>query len=387
MAKIKLLFVVDGFYQAGAERFMHEVDCVLDKNKYDITLLDLEKEREIRNNWGVRHYEEKHRVLGSKIVFLDSLLITRNIRSRIVSKFKKLLHKKSYNRNIDPKALNRFVADYDIINWIGEYTMFHELDPEHLKKSLVFIMSAKFQYVDIYKDFDFNYNYTFVSGFLENECKYEFSQFKEVTHYYFPLLLNVPFQQNPWKFEDSSVKKIGIFTRLSYYKPLDPFFYSFHLLLEKLPNCELHVFGNGDPVEEVRIARYLIHLGIGDKVFFRGHQNNIITTVLEEKINLSWFQGYNNNRPAGYAGLDICSTGTPLVCWDFMENPMDEFNEVYPHYKNLNKFVNKSYEILTDMQSAHNLSQLQFNEVNLNRDINKNINLLYEVYSEILYHK
>ncbi len=382
MNKVKLLFVVGSFHQAGAERFMYELDKVLDRNKYDVTLLDLEKEHRKRKEWASRYYEEKHKGLGSKIFFLDSLLITRNIKSRVTSKLNKLSAKKAYNKNIDPKALNRFVAQYDIINWIGEYTMFHELDKENLKKSLVFIMSAKFQNPNIYKDFNFNHTYTFVSAFLENECAYEFSQFKKINHHHFPLSLNISLQKNPWKFKDTPIKKIGIFTRLSHYKPLDPFFYSFHLLLEKLPECELHIFGNGDPVEE-KMIRYLSNLGITDKVFFRGHQDDIVETLLNEHINLSWFQGYNNNRPAGYAGLDICTTGTPLICWDFMEKPINSFSEVYPHYKNLSGFVAKSFEILTNCESAETLSNLQFNDVIENRDMKKEIAVLDSIYSQI----
>ena len=101
-------------------------------------------------------------------------------------------------------------------------------------------------------------------------------------------------------------------------------------------------------------------------------------------INLTWFQGYNNSRPAGYAGLDISTTGTPLICWDFMEFPNNSFNEIYPHYKNLNHFVYKSYEILTNKQLSEELSQFQFKDVNLNKNIDKNIYRLYEIYNQFL---
>jgi glycosyltransferase involved in cell wall biosynthesis len=193
----------------------------------------------------------------------------------------------------------------------------------------------------------------------------------------------MPFEQKPWKYINSEVKKIGIFTRLNRYKPLDPFFYSFQLLLDKLPNCELHIFGNGDPEKE-GMTRYLKNLGITDKVFFRGHQSDIVETVLNEEIDLSWFQGYNNTKPAGYAGFDICTTGTPLVCWDFIEQPVDPFNEVYPHYKNLNQFVAKSYEILISEQSADRLSNLQFIDISEKRDSYKYIHYLDSIFEQIV---
>ena len=244
-------------------------------------------------------------------------------------------------------------------------------------------MSAKFQNRDIYKNFDLEYNYNFVSGFHNREHFHEFDGFKKINHYYLPLLLNIPFEQKPWRFIDSSIKKIGIFTRLDKYKPLDPFFYSFQLLLEKLPTCELHIFGNGDPEKE-GMTRYLKNLGITDSVFFRGHQDDIVETVLEENINLSWFQGHNNNKPAGYAGFDICTTGTPLICWDFMEKPFDPFNEIFPHYKSLTQLVAKSLELLTNSESAEKLSLQQFNQISFERNAVKNIHILEDIYTQIL---
>ncbi len=382
MNKIKILFVVKGFARAGAERFMYEIDSALNKEKFVITILCLEKESKINSKSVALYYKDRHIALGSKIVFIDSFLITYTIVRRIISKIKKISFKKTYEDYIEIDVFNNYLLNYDVISWIGEYTFFKTLTKENLNKSLIHIMSARFQNPNLYKNFDFEYAYNFVSGFHESEHKYEFKEFNKVNHFFLPLLLKIPFDQKPWRFIDSPVKKIGIFTRLDKYKPLDPFFYSFQLLQEKLPNSELHIFGGGDPNKE-GMTRYLKNLGITDFVFFRGHQENIIETVLNENINLSWFQGHNNNKPAGYAGFDICTTGTPLVCWDFMEKPVDPFNEVYPHYKSLTQFVAKSYELLTNCESAEKLSLQQFNQISSERNSEKQIHLLEDIYTKI----
>lgn len=382
MSKLNLLFVVKDFYQAGAQRFMYEVDAVIDRSKYDITILCLHNKSKIDSKWHP-YYLDKHKALGSNILFIDPFLITNSYIKRIKSKANKIFFDKKYHDNIDDKSFNNFLEDFDIINWIGEYSFFHQLSKNNLKKSLIHIMSHKFQDPYLYKKYDFDYNYNFVSGFNENECSIEFSEFKNIKHFYFPLIMKMPFEQKPWKYINSDVKKIGIFTRLNRYKPLDPFFYSFQLLLDKLPNCELHVFGNGDPEKE-GMTRYLKNLGITDKVFFRGHQADIVETVLKENINLSWFQGHNNTKPAGYAGFDLCTTGTPLVCWDFIEQPVDPFNEVYPHYKNLTQFVAKSHEILISEESAEKLSNLQFTDISEKRDSLKYIHYLDNIFEQLL---
>jgi glycosyltransferase involved in cell wall biosynthesis len=378
MDKIKLLFVVQGFARAGAERYMYEIDSALDKKKYDVTILCLEIKSKFK-----QYYKDEHLKLGTKVVSMHSFLVTYTIFRRIKSKISKFLFNKKYVSNVDTKIFNNFLINYDLINWMGEYTYFHYLNDINNNKSLIFIMSGKFQNQQLYKDFDFDRHYNIVSCFNDNECSSEYSEFKSYTHSQIPLLLKIPFTEKKWVYKDSDTKKVAIFTRLSKYKPLDPFFYSFQLLLDKIPNCELHVFGNGDPEVE-GMNRYLKNLGIEKKVFFRGHQENMIETIVNEHVDLSWFQGYNNDRPAGFAGLDVCTTGTPLLCWDFMDYPINSFNEVYPHYKSLTQFVNKSYEILTNGASAENLSLLQFNDVCLSRDIEKHIHLLENVFTHVL---
>lgn len=384
MNRKKLLFIVEDLYRAGAQRFAYEIDSALDKEKYQITILCLEKKNNINTLWGHRYYEDKHIKLGSNIVFIDTFIRKNTFFNKALQKIKKRLSNKKYSKF--KKNLDSFFSTFDLIHWMGEYTVIHNLDRSVYEKSLIQSMSAKFQNLEIYKNFDFEFNYNFASGFSIQESLYEFSEFKKIKYYYFPLLLIIPFQKNNWHYKNTEILKIGIFTRLSHYKPLDVFFYSFHLLLDKLPNCELHIYGNGDPVK-TKMDRYLRTLNIKDKVFFRGHQDNIVETAITEHINLSWFQGYNNDRPAGYAGFDICSTGTPLICWDFAENQTNPFNKTYPHYKNISKFVEKSIEILTHSHAAKELSELQFKDIIQNRDIAKNINSLEYIYHEILSEK
>lgn len=382
MEKIKILLVVADFYQAGAQRFVYEIDKVLDRNKFQIEILCLEKISILNKDWNGRYYESLHEKIGTKITYIDKFL-----EKQALSLSLRIFHKITRNKfkKAKPKYKSNFSLffdQFDVIHWMGEYTYIHSLPLYIRKKSIIYSMSAKFQNAYIYSHFDFEYPYNFMSGFKQMEIEYEYSQFKKINHFYFPLVMQIFQKKKQWFYKETEIYKIGIFTRLTYYKPLDPFFYSFQLLLDKLPNCELHIFGNGDPEKEGMI-RCLKRLGLQEKVFFRGHQANIIETAIKEHINLSWFQGYNNDRPAGYAGLDICSTGTPLICWDFFDKPNDFFNETYPHYKNMTNFVRKSVEVLTNEKAANLLSELQFQDVLMTRDVNKHIRELEKEYLKI----
>lgn len=381
MSKVKVLFVVGSLCRAGAERFTYEIDCALDKNKFQTTVFCLELENEILGNWKERYYDKKHLELGTPIIYKDKFVDKKKtffnrLEGFLLRKFKIAKEKKPNSDLVD------YLNSFDVIHWMGEYTYIHSL-PEHIRnKSLIHIMSARFQDDTIYKSFDFSTSYNFCSPFKKGEFEYELNQFKNYKHTFIPLVLKMDVIANQWNFNNESIKKIGIFTRLDRYKPLDPFLYAFHLLLDKMPNCELHLFGNGDPKKE-GIMDMLERLNIKEKVFFRGHQDNIVETVFNENLSLSWFQGYNNDRPAGYAGIDICTTGLPLICWDFHPKPNDVVNAIYPHFKNLNNFVNKSLDILNNEETALILSQNQLEQTKKDRNIDLYIQILEKEYLRI----
>lgn len=382
MHKLNILFVVGSLHQAGAERFAYEIDSALDKNKFKVSILCLETKKQSSITWNNRFYEKKHLDLGTEISYIDTYLNNKkqNLFERIFHKLTKNTFKK--NKSKWKPLFYKFLNTFDVVHWMGEYT-FIESVPDHIKqKSLIYIMSARFQDPDIYKTYNFKYHYHFMSGFKEEEIKYELNQFENVKYTYFPLVLRIDSGDNNWKFIDSPIKKIGIFTRLDRFKPLDPFFYSFQLLLDKQPNCELHIFGNGDPVKEGMIS-FLERLAIKNRVIFRGHQDDIVKMLNTEHIDVAWFQGYNNDRPAGYAGFDVCSTGTPLICWDFFPNPVTPFNSVYPHFKNLNEFVKESLKVLTDKQAAEKLSQAQYSDIEKARNSKYFIQVLEDTYQSI----
>ena len=381
MSKKRVLFIVEDFYNAGAERFTYEVNRALNKEKFEVDIFCLAKKDEVSKLWGERYFENLHLDLGSKIIYADKFLKRSLFDIEFIYRISKRLGFVPNKKNNYKKIFYQFLNSYDVLHWMGEYTFIHSI-PESIKnKSLIHSMSAKFQNPNIYKKYDHHYTYNFISGFYADEAEYD--EFKKINHYFFPLLLKINHESISWTYPKSENYKIGIFTRLSSYKPLDPFFYSFKLLTEKLPNCSLHIYGNGDPERE-GFTRYLKTLGIQDKVFFEGHQENITETATNSNLHLSWFQGYNNDRPAGYAGFDICSVGLPLICWDFVEKQTNPFNETYPHYKNLTLFVEKTIQLLTDRNKAEELSEKQFTDILENRDIDKHIWSLENIYERII---
>ena len=69
--KIKVLFVVSEFYQAGTERFTYELDRALNKNLFSVEILSI-----IPLNASERfkdYYFEKHIELGTKVHFMHEI--------------------------------------------------------------------------------------------------------------------------------------------------------------------------------------------------------------------------------------------------------------------------------------------------------------------------
>jgi hypothetical protein len=74
--KIRVLFVVDSMFKAGAERFTYEINSSLNKNIFNVDLLSLKgiKFNHIYLNTD-QYYFEKHKKLGSNIFFLENFLV------------------------------------------------------------------------------------------------------------------------------------------------------------------------------------------------------------------------------------------------------------------------------------------------------------------------
>lgn len=382
--KSKILFIVSDFYHGGAQREMFELDNVIDKNKVEVNILCLSNLKSSKDFSDF--FYQKHLDLNTQIYFLDDLL---KIRKKTL--FKRLLKRlliTSKKKYYAQKKITKFLDLFKKVFFMGEYVyagLEGLLKPNYFEEIIIFIMSARFQ-GEHYRSFSKNNKYLFISSFDKiEEVNYEFEGFTNYCH--IPLLLSLEVSNmhyNTAVQKLNKVKKIGIFTRLNKSKPLDPFFYALHLLLMDEPDIELHIFGSGD-YKKAGYNRYIEHLDLGKNVFFRGHQEDIKISIKNENLNLVWFQGYNN-KPAGYAGLDVCLTGTPMLLWDFFVGDnvkINKLTEVYPHFKNVSYFVKASKRVLKNEDLAKLIAHKQFENVSRERDLNQNIKLInHLLYNE-----
>ncbi len=381
MGNKNILFIVSDFYSGGAQRETYELDLELKKRGVELEILCLHSLNS--NIYFKDHYFPEHHRIGTKIHFLQEYKFSLQSKNKLLNSILRKLFRRIIHY-YDTKKISNFLKEYHEVFFMGEFVyqyLSNDLTTGTLPTINIFTMCSRFQGA-YYRKFDPNNKYYFIDGFdTKEQVLFEFEGFNNYLHKFFPLSLAITQKYKMWVFNHTSTKKIGIFTRLSPDKPLDPFFYSFHILLTKIKNVELHVFGAGNPTE-AGYTRYLDHLKINTNVFFRGHQQNIKESVIKEEIDLVWFQGYLN-RPAGYAGLDIALTGTPQLFWDFsMGSNLDanKLDSVYPHFNDILKFTEASQLVLNSEEFALHLSNIQYNNVLESKDMSRNFEMIKDLF-------
>ncbi|OUL63021.1 glycosyltransferase family 1 protein [Flavobacterium sp. AJR] len=386
MSKKKILFVVSDFYHNGAQREMYEFDNALDKDKFKVTILSL-ADLNLRLDLPDYFYE-RHLSLGTEILFLKDFI--RKSKNRLESRILNRILRNVTNNKLKKNNIKNLVTlfdNFDKVIFMGEYvyqSLSNNIPSDYFKEIFIFIMCSRFQ-SESYRDFDKKKQFVFIGGFdSAKQIEHEFEGFSNYRFEFMPFCLAVTNEYNKWQFNETcKTKKIGIFTRLHKDKPLDPFLYAYQVLLSQGYNIELHVFGVGD-YKHAEYDRYVNNLDLNGKVYFRGHQSDMKKTILEEKLDLVWFQGYNN-LPAGFAALEVCLTGTPQIFWDFFIGDNEHINKldfIYPHYKDLLAFVEASKAVLYNYKIAESLSDKQFQDIFNNRNVFKNVGNIEKILLE-----
>lgn len=375
--KVKVLFVVSEFYQAGTERFTYELDRALDKNLFSVEILSI-----LPLNASERfndYYFEKHRELGSKVHFMHE------INKILVPSLKQKIKFRLFGRALpdDHENINKFFNHFDCISIMGEYNfkeIYKYITLENRHKLLISIHNSKYQVPNTYDAFNKQEEFHFVSGFHQDQIDYELSEFLNFKHTYFNLNFRFENEFRKTTYQSSVKPKIGIFTRLTATKPLDPFIYSFQLVTEQLPEAELHIFGSGDPIKE-GVARYVTQLDLKSSIHFRGHQENILKTAVEEELDLVWIHGYHG-IPGGWVGLDISTAKIPQLLWDF-GNSTKKFYPFFPMFNSVSELAKKSISLISDPLEAKKLANEQFIFINEHYNISKNIHVMEQLYLQI----
>jgi glycosyltransferase involved in cell wall biosynthesis len=390
--KKKFLWVVSDFAQAGGQKYVYEISRELDKNKYEIDFLRVAPFAH-EKDWSGEFFYEPTLLLGAKIYELSAILpveslpvlktvrlvkkISSYIQARVAGRNHNYLVRRNNKKQEEIKnILNDFLSEYDYIHVSG-IAVFRAVFLSYcldFSRTIVHVLSARFQDPAMYEGFDTGAHYNFVSGMREDSIREELKGFTDYRFADFP----ISFETIPFEVEKRNTYgkyKIAVFTRLSKMKPLDPYFYALKLLIEEGLDVELDIYGTGNP-ELLGLNRQLDYLYIRQYVNFKGHTEDIPATIKNTPPDLLWFQS-SNSQPAGYAALEISMSGIPQIFWDFMymghKHPM---RETFSSFTEITAFVTFTKQLLLSVDLRREIGIKQREYVLQHYSIKKNIHIL-----------
>jgi len=375
---VRILFVINQFHQGGAERYLFEVCSALDRRRFDVQIL---------TRTGVDRtgfYYQRLEALGIPIHairpylpdirrFAPSLARSRPYRvaRNRVSSFLAERRLADLLRSFDVVAcmqLENFLALQDALR-----------DHQHV---VIHLMSNRFQYTyDPYDELRQDRHYRFVS--FNTSQGDDIRSLRDYELFQWPLSMDFTgYPQLPIP-PASDRPKIGIVTRLSREKPLEPLFQSFKDLSTRV-NATLHVYGGGDPAifaEEIR------RLGIGGRVTFEGHRPNLLEMVANDGLSMCWLMSVG--ALLGYASIEVAASGMPMAFWNFgspgtsdTERIRQETGGAVYSFDSIPDLVGFSHARLTDHAALVELGVNLRRYVLTNHDIHRNIHILENYYLE-----
>lgn len=373
--KTKLLFVVAEFWQGGAQRYAYEIYKAVNKETFDITILSL-RDLNSSTEWKDFYYEYYiHQ--GTPVYFFNR--VNPKQRYSILDRLKRKL----FNSKLLPEnwPFISFLNQFDKMVFIGEYTFpFVEkfVDSSLKARCLICVVNSIFQVPENYDKYDKSQKYQFISGF--KNLNDEFCGFSNFKHYYFPLSISFKDANRMWRQKEKKQKTIGIYTRLTKNKPLDVFLFALHLMRLEGLDIALNIYGNGNP-SELGILNNIEALSLTGYVIFKGHQENLIDSALNEELDLIWAHSYYG-FPGGFASMDLSSVGIPQVFWNFTPNcENQEYNE-FKAFKDINKFVEYNKQLLNNPGFAQTIGKSQYLSIKGNNNIDENIKILEDTFSQ-----
>ena len=377
---IRILFVINQFHQGGSERYLFELCSALDRRRFDLQIL---------TRTGVDRsafYYSRIEALGIPIHAIrphvpDTRRFAPSLeRWRPYRVARNRLSGWLARRRI-PDVLKSvdLIACMQLENFLALQDALGD-DP----RVVVHLMSNRFQYAyDPYDEIRSGWRYRFVTWnrsqteeirSIGNSEIFEWPLSMDFSGY--PLL---PVPQAP-----DRPMKIGIVTRLSREKPLGPLFRSFKALLERV-DATLHVYGGGDPsifADEIR------DLGIGQRVRFEGHRENLLAMVANDGLSMCWLMSVGTLL--GYASIELAASGMPMVFWNFgsgktsnTEQIRRETGGAVHSFDSVEGLVEFSHSCLTNHERLVELGGDLRRYILATHDIHRNIPMLHDYYVRV----
>lgn len=401
--KPRLLFLMRDFVQAGAQRFQYELIRAIDKDRYHVDVLvpiPLDRAE------GMFPKEYYYPLVEQSVSRIHSMAEVGGVWHQIrhlIGRAKSRLSKRNPLQHLldflavrfdarHQQRLRAFLDTYDVVN-VTEYDFCFVKqaisDPDRV---VTCVMTARSQTHprSQFEDYDPYKVYTFVAGWDEvvqkNELSYFLNGYRLIN---VPLILDVSGFRPLDRAKKDDVLRIGLFTRISPLKPVEPFLFALHLMVSKGLNVHLHHFGavaqHGiSAIMKDMLIKTIHILGLENHITFEGHAEDIAETCADKGIGLVWQQGFIRHL-GGYAGIELMLAGVPHAFFDFetldRSWPQGELPE--PYFHEVNAFADFSERVLTDEDFAAELGDKQREHIQKDRDVYRHLPTLYAEFDRL----
>lgn len=345
-----LLIVVTSLQAAGAEKYAYELSRTLDRKKFNVEILTTD---DVFRNIEFPHiYYEKIIKLGIKVhtclfkpkdkVFLNNYVSKLPVIKYALYRYNRYLQNNGYK-----KKMTKLFDKQDIVILIDAPQLILIKDyikpTSYLETHLMCHQSQFKNSLKIYKDFDplQKYNFVYIDDLQLIEAKEQNVTIGNV----FKLPLSIELNEEIKIIDKSEVStsfNIGVFTRISFNKPINNIIKAFKELSYLNPKYKLYIFGFiQDEAYFLKLQNLIKKYDLEDKIFFEGHSSDMYKSCIKYNIILVWVISIYDF--IGYAALEICLKNVPIVLSNIDDNeknkPIDNESSIPPYFYNTNKLA------------------------------------------------
>ena len=351
---MKIAIISPSLAQGGSERFVYEHAVAFKKLGHDCVIITRSAQHE--------YYASQLERVGIRVL--------KRLRRRIVfsrlgwSGLNRFMH--SVYSFLDYLKVAPRQYDVILINQIEAYVFLRAYRPL-VQNAVVLLMSHKFQYPhDPYAGLTERMR-VYVMDEKQRRELIESGVGFDYVQYSLPLDLK---KLGSVEYSRKNAR-LAYFARLSPERPIEFIFFALHVLRKRKPDVVLHIFGRGQlSFEQGRMVKIL---GLEESIVFEGHASSIPDAIREKEISAVWLTCDGNTL--GYASIEMMAYRVPLVLWNLDPSVIPE-NYLADH--DLERFVDRTLQILTDPGFALREVDRNYRYVSICCDVSKNAPRLLE---------
>jgi glycosyltransferase involved in cell wall biosynthesis len=383
----RLLFVTDGFFPAGGQRYLYEVVSNLKeshKGHYVITVLAVNTIKKSDHFY----YKYREKDVEVKVVPLlnnSGAKFTASI-DRIIYMLLRIRLLNNFAIQINKKKIKKLAEESDLIVFNQAYVLraLQNVIPP-FSKVVCHLMSHAVQYPSLaYKDISINgLHLVYVCPQQKHEFETE-SPSEIGMGFYIPILKSMSFVK-PKRRERMGQFTVGYIARVSPMKAFSMLLATTHELVTSSSDFLVKVIGsfeNPGYYEQLKVDCETLQ--ISGYIDFLGHAEDLQSEM--QKADLDLIIAVSVNDFIGYSSIEAIEKGFPVVFWDLSNEKFrnTQNSDVIPRYSSVKQICRKINALKSNPDLCIQLINKQQTHVKQINSLHSNLQEIHRAYQNIL---